>query len=211
MVYTNEILKTLEKEYENAEFEVEWDKEDGKESNINSNLFRNFLSTVELFYNNHKKGFVDDVEFEDGMITINKFLNLFKNTEIDYEPSARAIKYLFEVEKEEKIEAEENNKIKEFVENDNRDLLRVLFLNKDDEYEERYSFEDNFRILVEKDDKRIIAISKKNYDCIIDCCDNCDKECYNEETNEYYCEENQDKVDCAVENQIAEDYCDILL
>lgn len=99
--------------------------------------------------------------------------------------------------------SEEYKKIAEFCENDNRNLSRILVINKDDEYEERYGFGD-FEVLAS--DKQILAISDKNYDCIIDCCDNCMYECYNEETDEYYCEENQDKTFCAVENQLAYDY-----
>lgn len=116
-------------------------------------------------------------------------------------------KYGFSEEDEEEID--EFKAIEEFIKNDNRDLERILVINKHNEIEERWDFN---KAEVRASDKKILARSCKNYDCIIDCCDNCDKEFYNEKTGEYECEENQDKTFCAFENQIADqDYlCEIL-
>lgn len=98
----------------------------------------------------------------------------------------------------------EIKKIREFVENDNRDLLRILVINQDGEYEERYDWNDNTDNIIEITDKKIIAMSNKNWDCIVDCCDNCANEYYNDETDEYECIECQNKRDCAVEIQLTD-------
>lgn len=213
MVYTNVILKQLEKYFEDAKFEVEWDREEeGKESDINSHLFRNFLGMVEQFYLNHKEGKVDEVEFDDGMKTINDFLNLFNDTTIEYEPSQRAVEYLLSVQEEDEEEhsdEEIEEAIAEFCKDDNRNTLRVLVINKNNEFEVRESFNQHDE-LIEKDDLKVLAVSIVGYDCDIDCCDNCEKEEYNEDIDESYCTEGCSRIKCAVEQQLAEDYDEYL-
>lgn len=207
MVYTNVILKQLEKYFEDAKFEVEWDREEeGKESDINSHLFRNFLGMVEQFYLNHKEGKVDEVEFDDGMKTINDFLNLFNDTTIEYEPSARAVDYLINLQKEDKEYSEEEieEAIASFVEEDNRNTLRVLVINKNNEFEVRESFNQHDE-LIEKTDEKVLAVSIVGYDCDIDCCDNCMYDEYDENTGESVCSEGCSRIKCAVEQQIAQD------
>lgn len=94
-MYTNEILEKLELFYEKAEKDVEFfNKLLKRDADINDMIFDDMMSCIFQFYLNHKKGFVDEVEFEDGMFEVNKFLNLFENTEIKKDYQARAVEYL---------------------------------------------------------------------------------------------------------------------
>lgn len=152
----------------------------GVKEELNKETFKRFLTAqTKEFKTNGEEQNVENAIYE----FLNKYKLIRENTESDDE---------FE---------KKFKKIREFVENDNRDLLRILVINKDGEYEERYDFNNNINNIVKITDKKIVALSEKNYECILDCCDNCMHEEYNEETDEYECEEHQDIYFCAVENQ----------
>lgn len=103
-------------------------------------------------------------------------------------------------------------KLKEFVQSDNKDLLRVLVLNGHDEYEIRDCSSDLLNSLLDSNDKQILALSTLNYDCMINCCDNCSHEMYNQDTNIYSCFEDKDKVFCAVETELQNwEYYELIL
>lgn len=103
-------------------------------------------------------------------------------------------------------------KLKEFVQNDNNDLLRVLVLNEYDEYEIRDCSSDLLNSLLDSNDKQILALSTTNYDCMINCCDNCSHEIYDSDTNTYSCSEDKDKVFCAVETELQNwEYYELIL
>lgn len=135
----------------------------------------------------------------DLMKEINHLETILENPKTDDEIVLNNVKN--EVEHLKKYVIDDFKAIEDFVENDDRNLERILVINKDNEIEERYDFN---KAEVRASDKKILARSGKYYHCIFDCCDNCDHECYNEETEEYVCEENKDKTSCAVEQQLAD-------